>query len=54
MSTRPPVNQGVTLIPDEDILYEVVDNQVVKSAPMGAYEVRLDTAIEEPHQARPS
>ena len=45
MSTSPPVNQGVVLIPDEDVLYEVVDDQVVELAPMGAYEVRLATML---------
>jgi Uma2 family endonuclease len=43
--TSPPVDQGVILIPDEDALYEVVDNQVVKLAPMGAYEVWLATVL---------
>jgi Uma2 family endonuclease len=45
MSTSPPVNQGVVLTPDEDVLYEVVDDQVVELAPMGAYEVRLATLL---------
>jgi Uma2 family endonuclease len=45
MSTSPPVNQGVVLIPDEDVLYEVVDNQVVELAPMGAYEVWIATVL---------
>jgi Uma2 family endonuclease len=43
--TNPPVDQGVIPIPDEDALYEVVDNQVVKLAPMGAYEVWLATVL---------
>ena len=33
MSTTPPVSQGVILTPDEDVLYEVVDHQVVDLAP---------------------
>ena len=45
MSTSPPVNQGVVQITDEDVLYEVVDDQVVELAPMGAYEVRIATLL---------
>jgi Uma2 family endonuclease len=45
MSTSPPVNQGVVQTPDEEVLYEVVDDQVVELAPMGAYEVRLATLL---------
>jgi Uma2 family endonuclease len=45
MSTSPPVNQGVVLIPDQDVLYEVVDDQVVELAPMGAYEVWIATVL---------
>jgi Uma2 family endonuclease len=45
MSTSPPVNQRVALTPDEDVLYEVVDDRVVELAPMGAYEVRLATLL---------
>jgi Uma2 family endonuclease len=45
MSTSPPVNQRVALTPDEEVLYEVVDDQVVELAPMGAYEVRLATLL---------
>jgi Uma2 family endonuclease len=45
MSTSPPVNQGVVQTSDEDVLYEVVDDQVVELAPMGAYEVRLATLL---------
>ncbi len=43
MSTSPPVNQAGVQTSDEDVLYEVVDDQVVELAPMGAYEVRLAT-----------
>jgi Uma2 family endonuclease len=45
MSTSSPVNQGVVLIPDEDVLYEVVDDQVVELAPMGAYEVWIASVL---------
>jgi Uma2 family endonuclease len=45
MSTSSPVNQGVVLTPDEDVLYEVVDDQVVELAPMGAYEVWIATVL---------
>jgi len=45
MSTSPPVNQRVALTADEDVLYEVVDDQVGELAPMGAYEVRLATLL---------
>jgi Putative restriction endonuclease len=45
MSTRPPVNQGVVQSSDEDVLYEVVDDQVVELAPMGAYEVWIATVL---------
>jgi Uma2 family endonuclease len=43
--TNPPVNQGLIPIPDEDALYEVVDNQVMALAPTGAYEVWLATVL---------
>ena len=45
MSTSPPVNQGVVQTPDEDVLYEVVDDQLVELAPMGAYEVWIATVL---------
>ena len=45
MSTSPPVNQGAVLIPDEDVLYEVVEDQVVELAPMGAYEVWIASML---------
>jgi Uma2 family endonuclease len=45
VSTSPPVHQGTVLTPDDDLLYEVVDNQLVELAPMGAYEVRLATLL---------
>jgi Uma2 family endonuclease len=45
VSTSPAVHQGTVASPDDDLLYEVVDNQVVELAPMGAYEVRLATLL---------
>jgi Uma2 family endonuclease len=45
MATSPPVNQGVVQTSDEDVLYEVVDDQVVELAPMGAYEVWIATML---------
>ena len=45
MSSTPPVNQGVVQTTDEDVLYEVVDDQVVELAPMGAYEVWIATVL---------
>ena len=40
-STQVTSSPGAVLSRDEDSLYEVVDDQVVELAPMGAYEVRL-------------
>jgi Uma2 family endonuclease len=45
MSTTPPLNQGVVQVTDEDVLYEVVDGQVVELAPMGAYEVWIASVL---------
>jgi Uma2 family endonuclease len=45
MSPSPPANQGVVQTADEDVLYEVVDGQVVELAPMGAYEVWIATVL---------
>jgi Uma2 family endonuclease len=45
MGTSPSASRGVVLIPDEDVLYEVVDDQVVELAPMGAYEVWIATVL---------
>jgi len=45
MSTSPPVNQDTFLTPGDDLLYEVVDNQVMELAPMGAYEVWIATLL---------
>jgi Uma2 family endonuclease len=45
VSTSPHVDQGTTLSPGDDVLYEVVDDQIVELAPMGAYEVWLATLL---------
>jgi Uma2 family endonuclease len=45
MRTSPPVNQGTVLSSNDDLLYEVVDNQVVELTLMGAYEVWLATLL---------
>jgi Uma2 family endonuclease len=36
---------GTVLAPGDDLLYEVVDGQVVELAPMGAYEIRIATVL---------
>ena len=38
-STSSTTNAGTVLAPSDDLLYEVVDGQVVELAPMGAYEI---------------
>jgi Uma2 family endonuclease len=45
VSTGPLVNQGTVLTPGDDLLYEVVDNQIVELAPTGAYEVWIATLL---------
>jgi Uma2 family endonuclease len=45
MSASPPVNQAEVQTSDEDVLYEVIDGQVVGLAPMGAYEVWIATVL---------
>jgi Uma2 family endonuclease len=45
VSNSPAVHQSTALSPDDDLLYEVVDNQVVELAPMGAYEVWIATVL---------
>jgi Uma2 family endonuclease len=45
VSNSPAVHQSTALSPDDDLLYEVVDNQVLELAPMGAYEVRIATLL---------
>jgi Uma2 family endonuclease len=44
-STSSTANAGTVLAPGDDILYEVVDGQVVEVAPMGAYEIRIATVL---------
>jgi len=46
-STSSTISQDAVRSPDDDVLYEVVDDQVVELAPMGAYEVWLATALTE-------
>jgi Uma2 family endonuclease len=45
VSTSPLVNQDTVLTPGDDLFYEVVNNQVVELAPMGAYEVWIATLL---------
>jgi Uma2 family endonuclease len=40
-TTRP----GAVLLPDDDLLYEVVDDKVVELPPMGAYAVWITTVL---------
>src|SRR4030095_9227319 len=44
-STRSTTNAGTVLQPSADLLYEVVDGQVVELAPMGAYDIRIATVL---------
>ena len=44
-STHVTSSPDAVLSRDDDSLYEVVDDQVVELAPMGAYEVRLATVL---------
>ena len=44
-STHHTINYGTVLPQDEDILYEVVDDQVVELGPMGAHEIWLATEL---------
>jgi Uma2 family endonuclease len=43
-SSRSTTNAGTVLAPSDDLLYEVVDGQVVELAP-GAYEIRIATIL---------
>ena len=45
MSLSPTVHRSTVLSLGDDLLYEVVDNQVVELAPMGAYEVWIATLL---------
>ena len=44
-SSSSTTNAGTVLAPSDDLLYEVVDGQVVELAPMGAYETRLASVL---------
>ena len=44
-STSSTTNAGTVLAPSDDLLYEVVDGQVVELAPMGAYEIRIASVL---------
>src|SRR5215468_2882678 len=44
-STGSTTNAGTVLAPIDDLLYEVVDGQVVELVPMGAYEIRIATVL---------
>jgi Uma2 family endonuclease len=46
-NTHSTTSPGTVLARDDDLLYEVVDGQVVELAPMGAYEVWLASALTE-------
>ena len=44
-SVHQTTNYRTVLPPDDDILYEVVDNKVVELGPMGAHEIWLATVL---------
>jgi len=44
-STNSTTNAGTVLAPSDDLLYEVVDGQVVELAPMGAYEIWIASVL---------
>jgi len=44
-STHQTIKHGTVLPQDDDILYEVVDDQVVELGPMGAREIWLATVL---------
>jgi Uma2 family endonuclease len=44
-STQQTINHGTVVPQDDDILYEVVDDQVVELGPMGAREIWLATVL---------
>ena len=45
MSLSATINTGAVLTPADDMLYEVVDDQVVDLGPMGAHEIWLATEL---------
>ena len=44
LSTHQTTNHG-TVLPQDDVLYEVVDNQIMELGPMGAHEIWLATVL---------
>ena len=44
-SSSSTTNANTVLAPSDDLLYEVVDGQVVELAPMGAYEIRIASVL---------
>ena len=44
-STSSTTNAGTVLAPSDDLLYEVVDGQVVELAPMGAYDIWIASVL---------
>ena len=44
LSTHQTTNHG-TVLPQDDVLYEVVDDQIMELGPMGAYEIWLATEL---------
>ena len=44
-SSSSTTNAGIDLAPSDDLLYEVVDGQVVELAPMGAYEIWIASVL---------
>ena len=45
VSSSSTTNASTVLAPSDDLLYEVVDGQVVELAPMGAYDIRIATIL---------
>jgi hypothetical protein len=44
-STHQTTSHGTVLPQDDDVLYEVVDDQIVELGPMGAHEIWLATEL---------
>ncbi len=44
-TTSSTTHTDTVLAPSDDLLYEVVDGQVVELAPMGAYEIRIASVL---------
>jgi Uma2 family endonuclease len=47
VNTSSPTSPGAVLAQDDDLLYEVVDGQVMELGPMGAYDVWLASVLTE-------